>query len=673
MKNPLLEHSKLPDFANIDASHAEPAVDHTLATSRSELTDLLERKQFDWQGLAQPLEELDDRLRKTWSPVTHLNAVMNNAELRDAYNKCLEKISDYTTELGQNHTLFSAFEDLAKTELNPAQSKLVSNALRNFRLAGVALPQAKKDRYKDIQSRLSNLSAKFSEHVLDATNTWSKNITDKQDLRGVSSRVLKMAAKEAKSRNEEGWTLTLDFPTYFAILSKAENRDLRKEFYTAWCTRASDQGPDAGKFDNSPLMIEILKLRQEKAELLGFSNYADYSLATKMAPNSDTVMRFLKDLVTKSKPAAQAEFEELSQFAQQTDGLDRLEPWDTSYYAEKLRKERFDLSDDELRPYFPLPVVLDGMFNIVRTLYGVTVIQETPKSPWHEDVQFFSIQDENGHEIGGFFADIFTRSKKRGGAWMDECVARKNFDSLQRPVAHLVCNFMPPSEDEPALLTHDEVLTLFHEFGHCLHHLLTEVDYPSVAGISGVAWDAVELPSQFMENFAWSKETLPMISGHFKTGEPIPEEMLERMLKARVFHSALQMVRQLEFALFDFRIHREADKADADFVETILNEVRTEVSVTPNVPFNRFANSFSHIFSGGYAAGYYSYKWAEVLSADAFSAFEDNGILDSKTGRHFRQSILAVGGTVEAMDAFVRFRGREPSVEALLRHSGLTQ
>ena len=673
MKNPLLDFSRLPDFANIGADHAEPAVDETLARSRSELAALLDRAQFNWQGLAQPLEEIDDRLRKTWSPVTHLNAVMNNAELRDAYNKCLEKISEFTTELGQNHDLFTAFKDLAKTDLNPAQEKLVSNAIRNFRLAGVDLPDAKKDRYKEIQSRLSALGSKFSEHVLDATNAWSKSISDADELRGVSSRVLKLAAKEAESRGQEGWCLTLDFPTYFAILSKAENRGLREEFYTAWCTRASDRGPHAGQFDNTPLMTEILELRQEKAELLGFSDFTEYSLATKMAPDPDTVIGFLRDLVNKSKPAAAAEFEALTEFANRIDGLEELQPWDTSFYAEKLRKERFDLSDEELRPYFPLPVVLEGMFNIVRLLYGVQVVQEEPESPWHEDVRFFRITDETGEEIGGFFADIFTRAKKRGGAWMDECLARKDFETLQRPVAHLVCNFMPPNEGEPALLTHDEVLTLFHEFGHCLHHLLTEVDYPSVGGISGVAWDAVELPSQFMENFAWSRETLPMISAHFKTGEAIPEEKLDRLLNARVFHSALQMVRQLEFALFDFRIHREAKDLGPDFVGRILDEVRAEVSVTPNVDFNRFPNSFSHIFSGGYAAGYYSYKWAEVLSADAFSAFEDNGILDATTGRRFRQSILAVGGTVDAMDAFVDFRGRKPSVEPLLRHSGLTQ
>ncbi|MEM7281311.1 MAG: M3 family metallopeptidase, partial [Pseudomonadota bacterium] len=441
----------------------------------------------------------------------------------------------------------------------------------------------------------------------------------------------------------------------------------------AWSTRASDQGPIADKYDNSKIMVEILELRQEKAELLGFSNYAEYSLATKMAPDPDAVLEFLNDLVDKSRPAAVKEFGSLASFAQELGGPNPLQPWDVAFYSEKLKKNRFDLTDDELRPYFPLPTVLTGMFTIVGKLYGISVKEQTIDNAWHEDVRFFDVHNKDGEIVGSFFADIFARQKKRGGAWMDDCIARKNFDSLQRPVAHLVCNFMPPNQDEPALLTHDEVLTLFHEFGHCLHHLLTHVDYPSVGGISGVAWDAVELPSQFMENFAWSKETLPLISSHYKTGEPIPKDMFDRLLEARVFHSAMQMVRQLEFALFDFRIHRETKNLSPQFVQRILNEVRNEVAVTPNVAYNRFSHSFSHIFSGGYAAGYYSYKWAEVLSADAFSAFEENGILNSETGKHFHESILAVGGTTEAMDAFVNFRGREPSVDALLRHTGLSE
>ncbi len=674
-ENPLTENRRLPAFTRIRAGQVEPAIDQLLAENRKAIKALLDDPGArSWHRLVEPMEMLDDRLARTWSPVAHLNGVMNDPELREAYNACLPKLTDYHSELGQNAVLYAAFERVAKEEqdLSEAQQKLLEHALRDFRLSGVALSEDDKERYRDIARQRSALQAKFEENVLDATNAWSKLISDETLLAGMTERAKELARQTATEKGKDGWLLTLDFPSFDAVMTYADNRELRREVYEAWVTRASDHGPHDARFDNSSVMEEILTLRQQAAKLLGFPHYAALSLEPKMARAPNDVLGFLEDLVAQTRAAGQREFAELETFAGEQQDLDRLEAWDISYFSEKLRQARFGISDEQLRPYFPLPVVMDGLFHIVSRLYGIDVRRNASTEVYHEDVEFFDIFDEDGKLRGSFYIDLFARPHKRGGAWMDECATRTRLERHEQdPVAYLVCNFMPAVGDNPALLTHDEVLTLFHEFGHTLHHLLTRAEYPSVAGISNVPWDAVELPSQFMENFAYSSETLPLISRHYKTGEPLPAELLDKLRGARTFHSAMQMLRQLEFSLFDFRLHMEYQPGSHGQVERILSEVRDKVSVVPVPAFNRFPNGFSHIFAGGYAAGYYSYKWAEVLSADAFSAFEEEGILDVATGRRFLQSILEVGGTKDAMEAFVAFRGREPSIEPLLRHAGI--
>ena len=542
---------------------------------------------------------------------------------------------------------------------------MLDNALRDFRLAGVALEPERKQRFKDLMERLASAQAKFDENVLDATNAWTRPVTDAAELAGLPAAVIARARAEAQKTDREGWLFTLDAPNYQAVLTHAENRQLRRDFYTAWVTRASEQG-DA-KWDNSALMDEILRLRHEAAQLVGFGNFAEYSLATKMARDPAEVLQFLRRLARLCRPYAQREFAELESFA----GME-LEAWDVAFYSERLKRERLAISEEDLRPYFPLPRVLDGLFAVAQRLYGIRIEPRTDVETYHPDVTYYDILDADGSRRGGFYLDLYARPKKRGGAWMDECVGRIHVgDANALPVAYLVCNFTPPSSPRPSLLTHYEVLTLFHEFGHGLHHMLTRVDYPSVAGINGVPWDAVELPSQFMENFAWREEVLPLISGHIETGEPLPAETLRKLQTTRSFQAGMQSVRQLEFALFDFRIHAEFTPERGGRLEQTLAEVRAEVAVVRPPAFNRFAHSFQHIFSGGYAAGYYSYKWAEVLSADAFGAFEESGIFDSATARRFLGSILERGGSRDAMEAFVEFRGRQPELEPLLRQLGL--
>lgn len=623
--------------------------------------------------MQEPLDQLDDRLGQAWSPVGHMNAVVNSEALRDAYNGCLPLLSEYSTRLGQNRQLFEAYQSLADSEefnkLDSAQQKVINDNLRDFRLAGVALEDDKKARYGEIKKQLSELTSKFSDNVLDATMAWSKLITDESELAGLPESALAGAKQLAESKEKEGWLLNLDFPSYFPVMTYCDNRELRKEVYTAFSTRASDQGPNAGEFDNTKNIQEILKLRHELAQLLGFDNYAEYSLATKMAESPDKVIEFLEDLAAKSKPQAEKELAELKAFAKETFGAEELEAWDVGYYGEKLRQQRYAISQEELRPWFPAEKAISGMFEVVNRLYGIEFETVNNVDTWHKDVRFFNIT-RKGEVIGRFYLDLYAREHKRGGAWMDVCRSRwKQDDKLQLPVAYLTCNFTPPVGDKPALLTHDEVVTLFHEFGHGLHHMLTKVDYAAISGISGVAWDAVELPSQFMENWCWEKEGLAIISGHFETGEPLPEEMLDKLLAAKNFQSAMMMVRQLEFSLFDFKLHKEY-RENID-VQSVLNEVRKQVAVVIPPSFNRFQNSFSHIFAGGYAAGYYSYKWAEVLSADAFSRFEEEGIFNRNTGESFLHEVLEKGGSAEPMELFVNFRGREPQIDALLRHSGI--
>ena len=676
MSNPLLEYHLLPPFNRIQASDVEPAVDELLSRNRQQIAELTASAgSLGWSELVDRLDQLNDDLARAWSPVSHLNSVMNSDELRDAYNRCLPKLSEYWTEMGQNQDLFNAFDALAKSDeyaaLSGPQKKVVDNALRDFRLSGIALAPEQQKRYGELQQRLSELTTKFSENVLDATHGWVKHVVDEAELAGLPEHAIAAAREAAVARELEGWVFTLDFPPYYAVMMYADNRDLRREMYEAYSTRASDQGPTAGQWDNTPVMDEILVLRHELAQLLGFANYAEYSLATKMAETPDQVTGFLRDLAAKSRSMAEQELGELKAFALKEDGLDELQPWDMTYYGEKLKQSCFEISQQELRPYFPLPRVLNGLFNVAGRLFDVSVEEINEFDSWHKDVRLFRLS-RNGEAIAYCYLDPFAREKKRGGAWMDDCRVRRRLadGELQLPVAYLVCNFTAPTGDQPALLTHDEVTTLFHECGHGLHHMLTRMEYPDISGINGVAWDAVELPSQFMENWCWEPEALALISGHFETGEPLPQDMLDKMLAAKHFQSGMMMLRQIEFSLFDFRLHEEFEPGKTS-VQQVLDEVRNEVAVTQPPRWNRFQNGFSHIFAGGYAAGYYSYKWAEVLSADAFSRFEEDGIFNAATGQAFREAILEKGGSQEAMALFKAFRGREPSVDALLRHSGI--
>jgi len=670
MENPLLGSAPLPPFAQIRPEHVEPGVREMLERSRARVEQLAAVPTPTFATVVEPLEELAHRVSRTWSPVSHLNAVLNSDALRTGYNACLPLLSAYQTDLAQSEPLYRAYRTIAEKESNAlgqVQRQVIEHALRDFRLAGVGLEPARKERYKAVMLELTQLQAKFEENVLDATNGWTYHVSDAEELRGLNATLIDQARRRSHEQRVEGWILTLDQPTYTAVVTDAESETLRKAFYEAWTTRASDRGPSAGRWDNSEVMENILRLRHEAAQLLDFKNYAEYALSTRMAHSVEEVVKFLVELARTARAAAQKEFEELEAFAGRT-----LEPWDVGFYAERLQRARYSVSQEEMRPYFPLPRVLTGLFEVGERLFGIR-IRERPGAPvWHNDVRYFEIESAEGQAIGSFYLDAYARSNKRGGAWMDECVGRKRLSSGSAlPVAYLVCNFLPPNEGQPALLTHDDVLTLFHEFGHGLHHLLTRVDYPSIAGINGVAWDAVELPSQFLENYAWHPDVLTRISSHVETGAPLPAETQSRLMATRSFHAALQMVRQLEFALFDFRLHAEYDPARGGRILEILREVRSEVAVVPVPEWNRFPNSFGHIFAGGYAAGYYSYKWAEVLAADAFSAFEENGVFDRTTARRFLDSILARGGSRDALEAFMEFRGRRPDVRALLKQHGI--
>jgi len=670
MTNALLSEHALPPFHSIKPGHVEPGIRELLERNRRELEQLLDSKATGWDGIVAPLERMHHRLARAWSPVGHLNGVMNSDELRAAYNVCLPLLTAYHTEIAQNERLCAAYQRVLDTEgahLLPEQRKLLENALRDFRLAGVALPAERKDRFRQLMERLSVAQSNFDENVLDATNAWSRHVVDPAELEGLPATVLERARAAADAAGKTGWWFTLDAPNYQAVLTHAASDRLREEFYAAWVTRASDQGPHAGQWNNTQLMSEILALRHEAAQLVGFANFAEYSLATKMAHQPGEVLEFLRRLARLSRPAAQKEFEELESFAGRP-----LAAWDVAYYSERLKRERLQVSEEELRPYFPLPRVLAGLFTVASRLYGLRIVARSGVEVYHPDVRYFDILDHDGAPRGGFFLDLYARPKKRGGAWMDECVGRIRMGGESAlPVAYLVCNFTPPTGGRPSLLTHHEVLTLFHEFGHGLHHMMTRVDYPSVAGINGVPWDAVELPSQFMENFAWREEVVPLISAHVETGAALPAETLRKLQASRTFQAGMQTVRQLEFGLFDFRLHAEFDPERGLRLAQTLGEVREEVAVVRVPAFNRFAHSFQHIFSGGYAAGYYSYKWAEVLSADAFGAFEDRGIFDGATARRFLRSILERGGSRDAMEAFVEFRGRKPEIEPLLRQMGL--
>ncbi|MBD9502430.1 oligopeptidase A [Pseudomonas sp. PDM23] len=675
--NPLLQSYDLPPFSSIRPEHVKPAIEQILADNRAAIARILAQQNGTptWAGLVLSMDELHDRLGKAWSPVSHLNAVCNSAELREAYEGCLPLLSAYWTELGQNRELFKAYESLAagaeSKTFDVAQKTILEHALRDFRLSGIDLPAEQQQRYAEIQTRLSELGSRFSNQLLDATQAWTKHVTDEAALDGLTDSAKAQMQQAAQAKELDGWLISLEFPSYYAVMTYAEDRALREEVYAAYCTRASDQGPNAGQNDNGPVMQEILDLRQELSRLLGFKNFAELSLATKMAETPEQVLHFLRDLAVRSKPFAAQDLTQLKAYAAEQ-GCPNLSSWDASYFGEKLREARYSVSQEALRAYFPVDKVLSGLFAIVQKLYGIQIRELSDFERWHPDVRLFEIE-ENGQHVGRFYFDLYARANKRGGAWMDGARDRRRTaeGELQSPVAYLVCNFTPAVGGKPALLTHDEVTTLFHEFGHGLHHLLTRVEHAGASGINGVAWDAVELPSQFMENWCWEPEGLALISGHYETGAPLPQDLLEKMLAAKNFQSGLMMVRQLEFSLFDFELH--ATHGDGRSVLDVIEAIRDEVAVMRPPAYNRFANSFAHIFAGGYAAGYYSYKWAEVLSADAFSRFEEEGVLNPATGAAFREAILAKGGSQEPMALFVAFRGREPSIDALLRHSGLSE
>ncbi|MEZ5564229.1 MAG: M3 family metallopeptidase [Gammaproteobacteria bacterium] len=686
-ENPLLTPGGLPEFHLIRAEHVEQAVLTTLETNRAELDQLLaaeESQELDFDATVLPMESLSDRLHRVWSPVQHLQSVANTPELRAAYNACLPAISRYATEMGHNQRLYELYQRLATQfpgestpdELGDSRhagagregaKRLLELAIRDFRLSGVHLPPDQKARFKALMEELSTAEAGFEQNVLDSAGAWSLHIDDATRVQGIPAAILEPAADRARAAGKSGWIFELDQPSYVGVVTHADNRDLRLEFYKAWVTRASDQAAYSPGHDNTALIEQILALRHEAAGIIGYPDFAAYSLATKMAKSVDEVRDFLIELVRHSRPAARRELDELEEFAGSP-----IEPWDMAYYSEKLRHKKYSISDESLRPYFPLPKVLNGLFAVVEKLYGIRIVPVEGIEAWELHVGYYRLVDHNDQEVGGFYTDFYARSSKRSGAWMDQCLNRLRHPAgVQVPVAYLVCNFSLPGTDTPSLITHDEMVTVFHEMGHVLHHLLTRIDYPSVGGINGVPWDAVELPSQFMETFAWEPEVVALCSGHYQSGKPLPASILASLRESKNFQSAVQMVRQLEFALFDLRIHAEYSPATGGRIMDVLAEVRDTVAVLRHPAWNRFAHAFTHIFGGGYAAGYYSYKWAEVLAADAFAAFEESGLFNADLARRFRENILEIGGTRDIGEAFVAFRGRPAHVDALLRQSGI--
>jgi oligopeptidase A len=651
-----------------------PAVDQLLAENRALIDRLANAQDVPaWDTFVAPLDDANERLSRAWGQVGHLNAVMNSPELREVYNANLPRITQYYTELSQDQRLYEKFKSIRASKefqrLSDAQRKIVDNELRDFRLGGAELPPDEKARFKVLRERMDQLSSRFSDNLLDATNAFSHIVGDRAELAGIPEDAVEAAHLAASTDGQAGWKFTLHMPSYLPLMQYADNRQLRETMYRAYVTRAAEFTKP--EWDNTPLIAEILKLRRDAARMLGLANYAELSLTPKMAESPAQVLDFLNDLAARVKPFAQRDFDELSRFAAERLGLPKLEAWDIAWASEKLRLARYDFSEQEVKQYFPADRVLPGMFRLVESLYGIRVAPaEAPV--WHPDVRFFDIYDRDGATIGRFYVDLYARPSKRGGAWMDDAITRKRRDGgVQIPVAYLTCNFTAPAGGRPALFTHAEVTTLFHEFGHGLHHLLTRVEYRGVSGINGVEWDAVELPSQFMENFCWEWNVLEAMTAHADSGQPLPRELYEKMLAAKNFQNGLQSARQLEFALFDMHLHYDFDPDGALTPLQLLNKVRSQVAVVLPPAYNRFPNSFSHIFAGGYAAGYYSYKWAEVLSADAYSLFEEEGVQNPEIGERFWREILSVGGSRPALESFVAFRGRLPSIDALLRHSGM--
>lgn len=673
--NPLLSKTDLPEFSKIRPEHVAEAVRYCINKCR-ETVEQAVREHSDnptWDNIVEPVEHASGELGRVWGVVSHLNNVISSDELRCQHDAMLPELSEYSSWEGQHEGLYRCYKSIYEnTGLTPVPKRALDFFIKSFELSGIALHEAEKKRFNELKSRLSNVTSAYSNNVLDATNSWYFHTENRDELKGLPDFALDLAHQEAAGRGLSGYVITLQLPSYLPVMKYAESRELRFKCYEAYVTRASAFGPDQGKFNNDENMREELSIKKEMAGLLGFKNYAERSLVLKMASSTDEVMNFLEKLVAKSHAQGVREMRELEDFAKSEGFSEKLEPWDLGFYSERLKEARYSINDEVIRPYFPLPRVLQGLFSLVNAIFGLSIRQRTDVDVWHKDVFFYDIFDREGKKRGSFYLDPYSRDKKQGGAWMDSCVDRKTDrdGNVTLPVAYIVTNFMPPIGDKPALLNHYEVETLFHEFGHSLQHLLTTVDIESLAGISNVPWDAVETPSQFMENFTWNSEVLAMISGHVETGEVLPAELLGKMIAAKNFQSAMGMLRQLEFATFDFRLYRDYDR-NTD-IHRLLNVIRDEISVVPSVPFNRFENSFSHIFSGGYSAGYYSYLWAEVLSSDCFSRFEEEGILNPETGKLFMDTILAEGGSRDFMEIFESFRGRKPSVDALLRHCGIT-
>ncbi len=672
--NPLLDYAGLPRFAEVKAEHVTPAIEALLIANRT----LVEKLSADagassWAAFVAPLEDANEHLSRAWSQVSHLNAVVNSPELREVYNANLPKITEFYAALSQNLKLYDKFKVLKASaefaQLSAAQKKIVDNELRDFRLGGAELAEEQKERFKAIQEELASAAAKFEENLLDTTNDYAKYVERAEEVAGLPADVLQAAQEAATADGKPGWKFTLHGPSYMPVMQYADHRPLREEIYRAYTTRASEFGKP--EWDNTPLIKQILGLRQEAAHLLGFKSYAEVSLATKMAQTPSEVKAFLHALGQRAKPFAEKDVAEVRAFAAEKFGLRELEAWDIGYYSEKLREARYGFSDEEVKQYFPETSVLPGMFKVVETIYGLK-IHETHAPLWHPDVRFFALTDHTGQLVGQFYLDLYARRNKRGGAWMDDAITRRRKqESIQTPVAYLTCNFSAPVGGRPALFTHDEVITLFHEFGHGLHHLLTKIEDLGVSGINGVEWDAVELPSQFMENFCWEWDVVRHMTKHVDSGETLPRALFDKMLLAKNFQSGMQTMRQIEFSLFDMHLHDDFDPAHNPL--DLLQRVRDQVAVLRPPAYNRFPNNFSHIFAGGYAAGYYSYKWAEVLSADAYSLFEENGVLNAEVGHRFWSEILGRGGSRPALESFVAFRGREPAIDALLRHSGMVE
>jgi oligopeptidase A len=674
MQNPLLHFAGLPLFDQIKPEHVTPAISQLLEESRALIKKLeMDSATPNWDNFVRPMDDAEERLSRAWAQVSHTNSVVNTPELREAYNANLSQLTTFFADVGQNEALYARYKQLRAqpefAQLSGAQKKIVENELRDFRLGGAELPADKKVRFKAIQEELSALTAKFEENVMDSTDAFALFVEDEAELAGIPADVLEAAAAAAKKEQKSGWKLTLHLPCYMPVMQYAENRALREKLYFAYATRAAEFGKP--ELDNTGLIDQILTLRMEEAQLLSYANFAELSLAAKMAKDPAEVLDFLRNLALRAKPFAAKDMADLENYADKL-GLDQLQAWDVAYVSEKLREQRYAFSDQEVKQYFPEDRVLQGLFRVINGLYGVEV-RKAKAAVWHADASFYEIVGKDGHLIGQFYIDLYARDKKRGGAWMDDAITRRRkAHGIETPVAFLTCNFSAPVGDKPALFTHDEVITLFHEFGHGLHHLLTKVEEYGVSGIRGVEWDAVELPSQFMENFCWEWDVLQHMTQHVDSGKPLPHALYEKMIAAKNFQAGMQAVRQVEFSLFDMLVHSQFEPNSSQQTPLqLLEQVRDEVAVVRPPAYNRFPNNFTHVFAGGYAAGYYSYKWAEVLSADAYSLFEENGGLNADIGQRFWDEILSQGGSRPALESFIAFRGREPSIDALLRHNGM--